>query len=417
MRTWREDLLRSVWEKKPEMTKDPYGVGIGTLLIPDGRLEPGGELMRHEYGLPVSAFGDLVRAYRLAAGLTQHELAVKSGLSIAALRDYEQSRRHPRARSLAALVGALGLNTDQAAGLARAVKRAWYGGAMSWSHHRRGFGAVAPGLRESARPLWVAALGPLQAWRGGVPVPLGPPAQRAVLGLLLINSGVPVRRDAIVDVLWGDAPARSAVGVVQAHVSRLRKALSPPERSADSDGRIISLTNCGYVIYFSENGLDVLAFRDLVARAATAQGIGDDAAACDLYEQAIGLWRGDPLAGVELLHGHPGLTLLRQELISALLRYADVACALGQYHRVLPRLRALAAAEPFNEPAHARLMITLAGSGEQVAAIRVYEDLRLRLDQELGLYPGEELAGAHMRVLRRDIRPSQWAPTRVHAGR
>jgi DNA-binding SARP family transcriptional activator len=373
--------------------------------------------MWHEHDQPVSAFGDLLRAYRLAAGLTQYELAIKSGLSIAALRDYEQSRRHPRARSLAALVGALGLNTDQAASLARAGKRPWYGGAISWSHHRKDFTPAALGSREPARRLWVAALGPLQAWWGGVPLSLGPPAQRAVLGLLLINSGVPVRRDAIVDVLWGDEPARSAVGVVQAHVSRLRKALTPPERSADSDGQIISLINCGYVIHFSENGLDVLAFRDLVARAAVAQSIGDDATACDFYEQAIGLWRGDPLADVELLYGHPGITLLRQELICALLRYADVACALGQYYRVLPRLRALAAAEPFNEPAHARLMITLAGSGEQAAAIRVYEDLRLRLDRELGLYPGEELAGAHMRVLRRDIRPGHWALARAHADR
>jgi DNA-binding SARP family transcriptional activator len=52
-------------------------------------------------------------------------------------------------------------------------------------------------------------------------------------------------------------------------------------------------------------------------------------------------------------------------------------------------------------------MITLAGSGEQAAAIRVYEDLRLRLDRELGLYPGEALIEAHMRVLRRDLRPGK----------
>src|SRR5207253_2061506 len=80
-----------------------------------------------------------------------------------------------------------------------------------------------------------------------------------------------------------------------------------------------------------------------------------------------------------------------------------VACALGQYDRVLPRLQALADADPLNEPAHARLMIALAGSGQQAAAIRVHEDVRTRLDRELGLYPGEELAEAYVRVLRQDI--------------
>ena len=48
-------------------------------------------------------------------------------------------------------------------------------------------------------------------------------------------------------------------------------------------------------------------------------------------------------------------------------------------------------------------MIALAGSGQQAEAIHVYEDLRWRLDRELGLYPGEELAEAHLRVLRQDI--------------
>ena len=87
-----------------------------------------------------------------------------------------------------------------------------------------------------------------------------------------------------------------------------------------------------------------------------------------------------------------------------LLRYAEVACALGLHHRVLPRLQALADAEPLNEPVHAHLMIALAGSGQQTAAIWVYEQVRSRLDRELGLYPAEELAEAHMRVLRQDTR-------------
>ena len=116
------------------------------------------------------------------------------------------------------------------------------------------------------------------------------------------------------------------------------------------------------------------------------------------------LWRGEPLANVEVLRGHPAITALRQELTGVLLRYAEVACALGQHYRVLPRLRALADAEPLNEPAHARLMIALAGSGQQAAALRVYEDVRSRLDRELGIYPGEELAEAYVRVLRQDIR-------------
>jgi len=113
-----------------------------------------------------------------------------------------------------------------------------------------------------------------------------------------------------------------------------------------------------------------------------------------------------------VLLGHPGITSLRQELAGVLLRYAEVASALGMHHRVLSRLRALADAESLNEPVHARLMLALAGSGLQAAAIRVYEEMRSRLDRELGLYPGEELAEAYVRVLRQDIRAGSCGPLR-----
>jgi tetratricopeptide (TPR) repeat protein len=107
---------------------------------------------------------------------------------------------------------------------------------------------------------------------------------------------------------------------------------------------------------------------------------------------------------VDALRAHPGVTALKQELARVLLMYAEVACTLGQPYRVLPRLQVLSDAEPLNELAHARLIIALAGAGQQAAAIRVYQDVRVRLDQELGLYPGEELSEAYLRVLRQDIR-------------
>src|SRR6266487_2502145 len=354
--------------------------------------------MRHGDSEPSSRFGALVQAYRRQAGLTQHELAAKAGLSVGALRDFEQCRRRrPRSSSLAALTDALGLDPEQGASLV-AVGRE-----LPASRHPGP--ARAAQTADQAQPgqgLWLAALGPLEAWRDGAPLSLGPPARRAVLGMLLLAPDVLVRRDTIIDVLWGEAPPRTAVGLVQAHVSRLRRVLEPRKHSAGDDGMIKAVSSV-YKLSLSGTELDLLVFRDLAARAAAARAGGDDVTACELYEQAIALRRGDPLADVDVLSGHPGVTLLRQQLTSVLLRYAEVACALAQYRRVLPRLQALAAAEPLNEPAHAWLMIALAGSGQQAAAIHVYEDLRLRLDRELGLYPGEELTEAHLRVLRQDI--------------
>lgn len=345
----------------------------------------------------VPRVGAIVRAYRRGMGLTQQELAAKAGLSVAALRDIEQSRRHwPRSRTLAALAEALGLDREQAADLMSAGRDM-----RASRRHLPSVSVSATGLRGTDRGFWLAALGPLEAWRDGMPLSLGPPARCAVLGLLLMDPGALVRRDTIIDTLWGESPPSTAVGLVQAHVSRLRVTLQPRMPSPAGDGVIGSARNA-YRLTLSSDELDLLVFKDLAKRAAAARA-DDDVSAFNLYEQAVGLWRGEPLADVDMLRGHPGIALLRQEFCNVLLRYADVAFVLSKYQRVLPRLQALAAAEPLNEPAHARLMMALAGSGQQAAAIRVYEDLRVRLDHELGLYPSEELAEAHVRVLRQDM--------------
>jgi DNA-binding SARP family transcriptional activator/DNA-binding XRE family transcriptional regulator len=348
---------------------------------------------------PGPRFGTVVRVYRREAGLTQKELAAKARLSVAALRDMEQSRRHrPRPSSLTALADALGLDSEQTATMFAAGR-----GMASSSRPQRGGPSAGPADATTTGPgLWLAVLGPLRGWRDGTPLSFGPPARRAVLGLLLMDLDAGVRRDTIIDTLWGEGPPRTAVGLVQAHVSRLRKVLEPRNYPA-GDHPVLDSAHGAYRLRLSSAELDLLLFRDLAARAASMQERGDDAAASELYENALGLWRGDPLADVEGLSGHTGIVLLRQQLTTVLLRYAELACALGKHDRVLPRLQALAAAQPLNESAHARLMMVLAGAGQQAAAIRVYEDVRLRLDRELGLYPGAELAEAHTKVLRQEL--------------
>jgi DNA-binding SARP family transcriptional activator len=228
--------------------------------------------------------------------------------------------------------------------------------------------------------------------------------------------GALVRRDTIIDLLWGDSPPRTAVGLLQSHVGRIRRLLNSAD-GVRGNGRVIDSVGSSYRLSLSDTEVDLLVFRNLAVRAVRARAAGDDVTAADYYERAVGLWRGEPLAGVDLPSGLPGITALKQELIDVLLQYAEVGCALGQPYRVLPRLQALIDAEPLNEQAHAYLMIALAGSGQQAAAIHVYEEVRSRLHRELGLYPGGDLAEAYQRVLRQDIRTTcrEWLRPRSPA--
>jgi DNA-binding SARP family transcriptional activator/tetratricopeptide (TPR) repeat protein/DNA-binding XRE family transcriptional regulator len=334
-----------------------------------------------DQGGPQSA-GALIRDYRREAGLTQQQLADAAGVSVGVVRDLEQRRTvRPQAESVRRLATGLRLSRRQAAALAQAG--------------RSDAGTPGPGRPGVVR---LSVLGPVTAWRGSTAIPLGTPLQRAVLGLLALHPQSGLRRTAIIDALWGDDPPATAAAMIQSYVSRLRQVLG----GGGQEGLLVSLT-AGYRLDAGACELDHVAFADLVSRAADAYAAADSAAACDTYARALRLWRGEPLADVDSLREHPavtGLSLLRAEAVTG---YAEAASAAGWHDRVLADLRELAAREPLNERVHARLMIALAGSGHQAAALGLYDGVRRRLDEQLGITPGAELADAHARVLRQDI--------------
>src|ERR1700682_5912029 len=128
-------------------------------------------------------------------------------------------------------------------------------------------------------------LGPLEVLDGGRVLPVNGTKQRALLALLLLNAGRVVSSDRLLDELWGDEPPESGATALQVRVSQLRKALG-------DGGSAIKTRPPGYVIELRPEQLDLYAFERLVQQAAGAERA--QAAAC--LREALGLWRGQPLA-------------------------------------------------------------------------------------------------------------------------
>jgi transcriptional regulator with XRE-family HTH domain len=69
------------------------------------------------------SFGTLLRRRRLEAGLTQEELAGRTGLSVRAISDMERGiTSRPQSRSISTLADALGLDEGESAELARSSR-------------------------------------------------------------------------------------------------------------------------------------------------------------------------------------------------------------------------------------------------------------------------------------------------------
>src|SRR5207342_3692654 len=134
-------------------------------------------------------------------------------------------------------------------------------------------------------------LDPFGIRTGQVSMELGPPKQRALLAILVLHANEVVSVDRLIELLWGEAPPRTAAHSVQLYMSALRKLLStlhlPPT---------IVTRPPGYRLEIDPEAIDIARFEDLVSRGGKALGVGRQESGIDLLKEAVGLWHGPALA-------------------------------------------------------------------------------------------------------------------------
>ncbi|RSN07355.1 AfsR family transcriptional regulator [Streptomyces sp. WAC 05977] len=241
-------------------------------------------------------------------------------------------------------------------------------------------------------------LGSLRVWLAGTEIDLGPPGRRAVLGLLVLAGGEAMSKQELVDALWDGRPPRSAVNVLQTHVKHLRRLLEPG-RPTRSGSEILPHVGGGYAVRWDAVEIDLPHVRGLVAEANDALRDGETGRAAALFGEALRWWRGRPLADIPSLATHPKVLALQAERRALLARYGDTMLAIGAAVEVLGDLAEAAADQPLDEPAQARLIRAYHGAGQRATAFRLYQEVRERLVEELGVEPGPELAAAHAALL------------------
>ena len=137
-------------------------------------------------------------------------------------------------------------------------------------------------------------LGPIEAWTDERQLVVGGPQQVKLLAFLLLNANRAVSADAVIDAAWG-AERQGAAKRLQMAVLRLRRGARAAEQSgsspaADSQWRLPLVGRPGE--------LDSEVFADRVREGRRALDDSDPVRAIDLMTEALGLWRGPPLAEV-----------------------------------------------------------------------------------------------------------------------
>ena len=242
-------------------------------------------------------------------------------------------------------------------------------------------------------------LGDVAAGPERAPLALGGTRQRATLAMLLMSPNRFVSDDRLIAGIAVDEPG--SLGSLRTFVSGLRRVLGP----------VIERRGTGYALLVDEDDIDLMRFRALVTRAREAQDSLRLAVAADLLRDAVALWRGPALGGLErlTLHRDAAPALAEERAAATDLRFS-VDLALGRHEHALPDLWEAAAAEPLRERRWAQLMLALYRSGQQAEALHAYSLLRRRMADELGLDPGPDLRRLESEMIA--ARPGlDWQPT------
>ncbi|MGC7098424.1 BTAD domain-containing putative transcriptional regulator [Amycolatopsis lurida] len=213
-----------------------------------------------------------------------------------------------------------------------------------------------------------------------------------LLAVLVCHANQVVSVAELTNHLWGE-PGLGAESTVRSYVRRLRAAL----KESDPERVFIRQRAPGYLLEVAEDEVDLLRFRALTRRASEA---GNPREAAELYEAALALWRGTPLAdaySAELERSM--LPVLEEEHARA--AEARVGCRLdlGEHAGLVGELTELTRRYPLRERFWAQLMTALYRCGRQAEALDAYQRLRTTLSEELGIDPGAEVRELHQAVL------------------
>lgn len=242
----------------------------------------------------------------------------------------------------------------------------------------------------------------------------------ALLAYLAVEQERPLRRDALVALLWPDESLETARVNLRQSITRLQKGID--NQNAEPPFLLISRDSVQFNVK-SNHHLDVTQFRSLLRDCPTHGSTPDRL--CDRcvvnWQTAVSLYKGDFLAHFFIddspIFEQWLLTVreqLHQQALIATQWLADYHEDRGEYDQALAYTSHQIRLEPWREEAYRQQMRLLARQGKRASALLLYETCCRVLEQELGMGPAAETTQLFERIQAAPVHRPHNLPTPIN---
>lgn len=237
-------------------------------------------------------------------------------------------------------------------------------------------------------------LGSLEVVADAERIELGGARQQIALAVLLLNSNRVVTMNRLIEAIYGEDLPPTSRAQAQISISTLRRIFA-----AHGQDGIITTHDRGYVMQVAPGQLDSLRFEELLtaARAARAEDKLDLAIAH--YRNALRLWRGPALDGLDSQFVQAAASRLDEQRIAANEDRIELELRMGRHHELVGELGELGEQYPLRERPRGQLMLALYRCGRVAEALQVYQLTRRAMIDELGIEPSERLRQLEQSIL------------------
>jgi len=254
-------------------------------------------------------------------------------------------------------------------------------------------------------PLHIKMFGGFELKKGSKPIVQGVwkrKAAKILFKFLCMNHGKVFTQEQLLEVLWPDSDPQKGRNWLWNAVTMIRSILEPELGARARSNYLICMDKSYRLVLPPGSTVDIDSFQKEAKEGMEAFGKEDLASACFHFERAVSMYEDD------LLPEHryedwcaPERERLRLLFLQVLKKLSWIYKDRRDFDKAILLMHLDIRAEPWDEDAYYNLMELHILNGDELKALKIYEQCRKQLKEEFGVEPNKRLQGLYERLVTR----------------